>query len=352
MRSRYYTITRQTVHEAIRLIPEYFNAHHSLGHVLASQDRVKEAEAEFREAIRLGPDISYAHACLGSFLSNQARFKEAAVEFSEAIRLKPDEVNYWSKRAWCAIRLGQSDKVVADLSQAIKLQPGNGEFLALRGRTYAELGQWQKATAELDEAMKCKQPHPEAWYLRALLYLRDGNLDGYRRICADMLQRFGKTDDADKADTLAWTCIWAPNAVADAAQPVHLAEKAVAKDPKSFSYCLTLGAALYRAGRFEDAIKRLTEASALKPDPEDTRAYHWFFLAMAHDRLRHADEARNWLEKALQETEKALKPSSAPAAGARENAIHPTGPIPPRWNRKLQLQLLRREAEEQIRSKG
>jgi tetratricopeptide (TPR) repeat protein len=185
-----------------------------------------------------------------------------------------------------------------------------------------------------------------------LLYLRDGNRDGYRSMCADMLQCFGKTDDPNNAELSAWTCIWTSNAVADAAQPVNLAEKATAKEPKKFSYCSTLGAVLYRAGRFEDAIKRLTEASALKPDPEDIRAYNWFFLAMAHHRLGHADKARQWLEKALQDTEKTLKPSSAPAAEAQENAIYPTGPMPPTWNRKLQLQLLRREAEEQIRGRG
>jgi hypothetical protein len=34
----------------------------------------------------------------------------------------------------------------------------------------------------------------------------------------------------------------------------------------------------------------------------------WFFLAMAHYRLGHAEEARRWLEKASRATDDVLKP--------------------------------------------
>ena len=74
----------------------------------------------------------------------------------------------------------------------------------------------------------------------------------------------------------------------------------------------------------------------------------WFFLAMAHHRLGHADEARRWLEKATQATEEALKPPAEPPGKSAE----PSGAIPPDWKRKLTLQLLRREAEEQIQGLG
>jgi tetratricopeptide (TPR) repeat protein len=106
----------------------------------------------------------------------------------------------------------------------------------------------------------------------------------------------------------------------------------------------TLGAALYRAGRFDDAAKQLTKASALPPSQQTAMAYTWFFLSMTHHRLGHTDEARRWLEKGIQATEEALKPPAEPA----EKSTTAAGTIPPPWNRKLTLQLLRREAEEQI----
>ena len=58
---------------------------------------------------------------------------------------------------------------------------------------------------------------------------------------------------------------------------------------------ITLGAALYRAGRFDEAIRRLEESIQL-PNSESRQEYS-AFLAMAHHRLGHRDEARHWLDR-------------------------------------------------------
>jgi hypothetical protein len=102
---------------------------------------------------------------------------------------------------------------------------------------------------------------------------------------------------------------------------------------------------LYRAGRFEEAVTRLTEAAELTCHPYRTNVQHtWYFLAMAHHRLGHADEARRWLDKGLRGTEEALK-SPGETPGKSGNAA---GVLSPNWNRRLTLQLLRREAEQLI----
>src|ERR1700722_17768005 len=48
---------------------------------------------------------------------------------------------------------------------------------------------------------------------------------------------------------------------------------------------------IYRAGRFEDAIRRHEETIG-SGGPQD-----WVFLAMAHHRLCHRDEALRWLDR-------------------------------------------------------
>jgi tetratricopeptide (TPR) repeat protein len=57
-----------------------------------------------------------------------------------------------------------------------------------------------------------------------------------------------------------------------------------------------LGAAYYRAGRFEEAVRTLDEAA--RQDPGWTYSEVWPMLALAHHRLGHASEARHWLERA------------------------------------------------------
>jgi hypothetical protein len=59
----------------------------------------------------------------------------------------------------------------------------------------------------------------------------------------------------------------------------------------------TLGAALYRAGRFEEAIRRLNEGAKTRGDEGVPKGFA--FLAMAHHRLGHQDDAKHWLDKLI-----------------------------------------------------
>src|SRR4029077_10195924 len=113
-----------------------------------------------------------------------------------------------------------------------------------------------------------------------------------------------------------WYCTYAPDAVADLAVPVQMAEKALAAYlPEQKRLALnTLGAALYRAGRIDEAIARLDEsvkASGGVGVPQD-----WAFLAMAHHRKGNVDESRRWLEK-LRSHKLGEKPGSRQGAEIR-----------------------------------
>jgi hypothetical protein len=52
---------------------------------------------------------------------------------------------------------------------------------------------------------------------------------------------------------------------------------------------------LYRAGHFEEGIHRLVESMQTSGDGEDPKGVA--FLAMAHHRLGHRNEAESWLDK-------------------------------------------------------
>ena len=113
-------------------------------------------------------------------------------------------------------------------------------------------------------------------------------------------------------------------AVANRAAPVRLAEFAVndapeAEKPNSLN---TLGAALYRAGRFQKAISRLEEG--IRKQGGESVPQDWVFLAMAHHQLGNNAEARRWLDRLR-----------AHRANENPDAF---------WN-ELEIRFLRREAE-------
>ncbi len=155
-----------------------------------------------------------------------------------------------------------------------------------------------------------------------------GDLDELRRACSDLLDRFGSTTAPGRANAVAWYATLAPDLDVHAEKLVRLAEFAVqgASDANSKGSCLnTLGAALYRAGRFEDSIRRLKEGVEARDGAE--HPLDWPFQAMAHHRLGHRELAHRYLESL-----RSRQPSTDP------NQF---------WD-ELEIRLLRIEAEATI----
>jgi tetratricopeptide (TPR) repeat protein len=195
-----------------------------------------------------------------------------------------------------AAREEQWPNLLAHLGRLIEAEPGQWSLYVRRGDAHAGLREWQKAAADYARAIALGSDDPQLWMRQALAWLAAGDLGGYRKTCAAALERLGEAKDSEEMNMVAWICALGPNAVADFTRPVRLAEKAVASDPNDAGLINTLGALLYRAGRFDVAVQRLNESMALG-GPE-VGLYDSLFLAMAHERLGHAEEARQWLSKA------------------------------------------------------
>ncbi len=93
-----------------------------------------------------------------------------------------------------------------------------------------------------------------------------GKAAEHRSDSARLLHQLSQTEKPDEANWAAWACVLAPDTIADWPTAIALANKAVQSDPKSAMYLNTLGAVLYRAGRFDEALARLSEADGSAPN--------------------------------------------------------------------------------------
>jgi serine/threonine protein kinase/tetratricopeptide (TPR) repeat protein len=103
----------------------------------------------------------------------------------------------------------------------------------------------------------------------------------------------------------------------DPPRAVQLAQKAVELHPQYGGFWNTLGTAHYRAGDYRAAVTELEKAMAMNRGGD---CYDWFFLAMAHRRLGHEAEARDYYDRAvawMAENQRKLERSKLQAARFR-----------------------------------
>jgi tetratricopeptide (TPR) repeat protein len=235
---------------------------------------------------------------------------------------------------------GDPSAWLAHCTRALELHPGDPELLELRTKLYGCCGRLAEAADDFAQRIAREGPNAEfawrVWYRYALALLGAGKVGDYRKACADMLERFKDAREWGAACFTAWTCALGRDAVADWAPVLRLAEKARAGAPADPQSHLAVGAVLYRMGRLEEAIPHFRATVAADHSQNATSAYVSFFLTMAHQRLGHKDEARQWLDRAVAQTEKELGDT------APNNK-------PDLWYRQAAWQLLRAEAEAVIR---
>jgi WD40 repeat protein/Flp pilus assembly protein TadD len=117
---------------------------------------------------------------------------------------------------------------------------------------------------------------------------------------------------ADCQNSVAWLLVACPLAeVRDPPRAVEYASKAVKLAPGVGNFYNTLGVAMYRNGKWKEAIEALNESVQLTSDsrqsPEftpDAQIVNWLFLAMAHKQLGDLVSARRSYDKAVQALDK------------------------------------------------
>jgi WD40 repeat protein len=212
---------------------------------------------------------------------------------------------YTSKRWFVAVH---------HLGQLVALEPENWRPLRRRAWARASMQDWDGAAADLDRAMELPNCDIDAFSQRAELYLRAGESENYRKACERLRELFGERNDLHTANTLLWTCSLHPSAAALAKELAPKAEAALARaSPKERKELLnTVGAVMYRAGRFDDAVKYLDDSA--REQGRGGFLEDGLFLAMAHHRQQNKEKARGYLDRAGEEMKK-LRAGTRPSDG-------------------------------------
>jgi len=286
---------------AIELDPTFDKAHTNLGNNLREQNKLDEAVTCFRKALELNPKSAYAYTGIGNVWFDRKQFDEAIACFRKAVELDP-KFAMAHNNLGLSIRFGQEkwDEAIVCFRKALELDPKLG-----------------RAHNNLIEVL-----------------LKAGRLDEAVVACRGAI-KVGAFEDSKERGRLsvllnntAWRLAMHPDPkLRDPARAVELAKEAVRLMPDA--HWNTLGAAHYRAGDHQAAVAALEQSMKVRNGGD---SFDWFFLAMAHRRLGHGDDAREWYDKAVtwmdknQPTNEELRRFQAEAAEVLAVAIEVASP--------------------------
>jgi serine/threonine protein kinase/Flp pilus assembly protein TadD len=235
----------------------------------------------------------------------------AARYASIAAALRSDNEVLHYNLGWYLSRIKQYDDAIVAYRRAAELYPGYSEAYRNLSQVLAAKGDLEQAVAVFrDEAARKPKIADVHFYLGAFLkdkaerLLKQGKTAEAEGLCQEAVaawQRAARLHPSARGSiNLAWifTTCSLPK-LRDPVRALEAAHKAVDLAPQSELAWQVLGWAEYRSGNWQASVAALEKSMALQTDPKGGDPWQWFWLAMAHARLGHPEEARKCYRKAV-----------------------------------------------------
>jgi tetratricopeptide (TPR) repeat protein len=234
-------------------------------------------------------------------------------------------------RAFAGLR--HREQAEREYAEALRLGPGSPLVVEEARRVFGFCllgeGRFAEAAAEFTRAMR-HGADLNLWRYVAVAQCAAGDVQAYRRTCAEMFDRFGRVDDPHVLFTVVLTCVLCPDALTDMGSLLTPGEK-------GGDWWIDSGRVLvglyYRLGRYDNAVDALRRHSGVARP----QAAALFFAAMAHHQLGHAEEARREFRRGVS--------AMTDGTGPETLRTMARGLDPRDWSEKISEHVLRKEAE-------
>jgi tetratricopeptide (TPR) repeat protein len=211
-----------------------------------------------------------------------------------------------------------------------------------RGAALAGEGRWEEAEIAYKQAFAYgKSDHPYLWFERAALELAVGDRAAYRLTCQQMLDVLERNNDPTWLLFAAHASVLDADLAALALESLRLAERRAAAFPGEFSEHV-MGLALYRNGRFAEALAREL-ANIAHHGGWRCEVLDRLVVAMSQKRLGQWDEA----ERSLAQAENWVGEHLRDRPGGLDRGV----PQDWHWRDAILMHLLLREARDLISAK-
>lgn len=212
--------------QAIRLAPDFFEAHNNLGVTLEKLDLLDEASEAYGAALRISPGYAHANNNIGNIWLAKRRYDEAEICYREVLKTDPTYIEALNNLSVALNLQGSFKEAEQTCEEAIRIDPTYAGAYCNLGSVLQNQGRAEEAISAYDKALELQPGLMEAAVNRALLI-------GDERALASVVPYF---------------------------------EKQVKRYPDSFVANTRFATALRLIAKFDEATKYLEEAIKLKPD--------------------------------------------------------------------------------------
>lgn len=307
--------------------PAALGAHVPLALAMLANEakRPDDARRFFELAARAAPDdVSDVLLLWGGSLMAQNQYAQAADVFRRAVGAKTPETDKPIFHYYLASALelaGQTDEALAAAGEACRLNPNSpllagheGWILYHAGRNQEARAAYERLIARFDgdhSSDGTRQILREARLVSSHLEVKLGDKQKAAELLEQVLDEF--PNDVAAMNDLGY--LWAEEGL-HPQRSLAMVRRAAAAEPDNAAYRDSLGWALFRSGRLQEAVVELEKAATLLPDGEILDHLGEVHLKLGN--LRQADDA--W-RRAAEAFRKADEPKAADAIEVkRKNA--------------------------------
>lgn len=221
------------------------------------------AELHLQLALFLRPDLDDARMLLGDIYESRDRWQEALRTYSDVSVNSAYAEAARLRAAWCISELGRPDEAVRVLKAAAASDPKSPRPLLTLADLYRQREDWGNAAKYYSAALaNIPQIEPRHWTIffgRGIAYERSKQWD---KAEADMLKALElQPDQPSVLNYLGYSWV---DMHRNIEQATRMIERAVSLRPNDGAIVDSLGWALYRQGRYHDAVAQLERAVELR----------------------------------------------------------------------------------------
>ncbi|MHC4617684.1 MAG: tetratricopeptide repeat protein [Planctomycetota bacterium] len=238
--------------------------HYVLGGSLGDRGRIAEAMDSYERAIRLRPDYLDAHRNLGVLLVEQSKLKEAAAHYNKALGVIGEDAGLREGLGLALFEQGKINEAIEQYHRAIEIEPERASAHDNLGRAFFSRGRLSDAYEHFSRAVQLNPDDPTPHNNIGTLLAAQGRL-------REAIEHYETSLRLRRNQ--AWTLCNLASAFAglgEFAEAVERFEEALRIAPDDAETRFNLGVCLQQQGRTSEAITEYRKALLI--DPQHMRA--------------------------------------------------------------------------------